>query len=125
MQWSQVIHALNCIDVLRAFAVAASFSSVAMCRPIILPHTRSENFHRETGEPILAMKGLWHPYALSENGVPVPNDINLGGDKDDCQPCALLLTGPNMGGKSTLLRATCLAVILAQVQFPLLNLNAS
>jgi len=28
---------------------------------------------------------------------------------------ALLLTGPNMGGKSTLLRATCLAVVLAQV----------
>uniref|UniRef100_A0A061S473 Dna mismatch repair protein msh6-2 n=1 Tax=Tetraselmis sp. GSL018 TaxID=582737 RepID=A0A061S473_9CHLO len=28
---------------------------------------------------------------------------------------ALLLTGPNMGGKSTLLRATCLAAVLAQV----------
>ena len=27
----------------------------------------------------------------------------------------LLLTGPNMGGKSTLLRAACIAVILAQV----------
>ena len=26
----------------------------------------------------------------------------------------LLLTGPNMGGKSTLLRAACLAVVLAQ-----------
>lgn len=115
MQWSQVIHALNCIDVLRSFAVAASFSSGAMCRPIILPHTRSEKFHQETGEPILAMKGLWHPYALDENGFPVPNDINLGGDKDGYQPCALLLTGPNMGGKSTLLRATCLAAVLAQL----------
>ena len=31
------------------------------------------------------------------------------------QARALLLTGPNMGGKSTLLRATCLAVVLAQV----------
>lgn len=30
-------------------------------------------------------------------------------------PRALLLTGPNMGGKSTLLRATCAAVILAQM----------
>lgn len=31
---------------------------------------------------------------------------------------ALLLTGPNMGGKSTLLRAACTAVILAQVGCP-------
>ena len=28
---------------------------------------------------------------------------------------ALLLTGPNMGGKSTLLKQTCLLVILAQL----------
>ena len=31
---------------------------------------------------------------------------------------AVLLTGPNMGGKSTLLRAACVAVVLAQVGAP-------
>ncbi|CDW71809.1 domain iii family protein [Stylonychia lemnae] len=55
----------------------------------------------------------------------IPNDTSLGRrytDKDkspskldDKQPNILLLTGPNMGGKSTLLRQTCLAVILAQI----------
>ena len=30
----------------------------------------------------------------------------------------MLLTGPNMGGKSTLLRAACVAVVLAQVGAP-------
>jgi len=39
----------------------------------------------------------------------VPNDIELG------SPHALLITGPNMGGKSTLLRQTCLAAIMAQI----------
>jgi DNA mismatch repair protein MSH6 len=61
------------------------------------------------------MKGLWHPYAVAESSSGlVPNDVHLG-DFDQSNSCALLLTGPNMGGKSTLMRATCLSVILAQV----------
>jgi DNA mismatch repair protein MSH6 len=44
----------------------------------------------------------------------VPNDVNLGGEQ---HAPFMLLTGPNMGGKSTLLRQVCLAVILAQVFF--------
>lgn len=50
----------------------------------------------------------------------IPNDVRLGGKKhilmgDEYTPRTLLLTGPNMGGKSTLLRQTCLIVILAQL----------
>ncbi|XP_022749790.1 DNA mismatch repair protein MSH7-like isoform X2 [Durio zibethinus] len=116
MQWSEVIHALNCIDVLRSFAVTATLSSGAMARPIVLPQSKTMTLKQETGGPILKLKGLWHPFALGEHGVlPVPNDIFLGDDVNDYHPRALLLTGPNMGGKSTLLRATCLAVILAQL----------
>lgn len=86
-----------------------------MCKPVILPASRSKA-SLENGGPVLTVKGLWHPYALSENGgFPVPNDIYLGGNDENSNPCTLLLTGPNMGGKSTLLRATCLAVILAQL----------
>jgi DNA mismatch repair protein MutS len=39
----------------------------------------------------------------------VPNDARLGGDRD-----VLLLTGPNMSGKSTYLRGVALIVLLAQ-----------
>ncbi|PPD72959.1 hypothetical protein GOBAR_DD30144 [Gossypium barbadense] len=113
-QWSQVIHALNCIDVLRSFAVTASFSSGTMARPVVLPQSKTMTSNQ--GGPILKITGLWHPFALGENGVlPVPNDIFLGEGVNDYTPRALLLTGPNMGGKSTLLRATCLAVMLAQL----------
>lgn len=115
-QWSQVIQAINCIDVLRSFAIIAKFSSGPVSRPIILPHSELKNSVQESEGPTLKIQGLWHPFALGENGgLPVPNDILLGEDSDGYHARSLLLTGPNMGGKSTLLRATCLAVILAQV----------
>lgn len=109
-QLSKVIYALSCIDVLRSFAVTAHSSLAPMARPQILPQSNST-----TANPMLTLKGLWHPFALSENGLPVPNDILLGEETGGTHPCTLLLTGPNMGGKSTLLRATCLSVIMAQL----------
>jgi DNA mismatch repair protein MSH6 len=57
----------------------------------------------------------------------IPNDIVLGDapagvvDSDgdvatsSQNAACVLLTGPNMGGKSTLLRQACLAVIVAQL----------
>ena len=47
----------------------------------------------------------------------VPNDVVLGrGNHDEEEETnCLLITGSNMGGKSTLLRSTCLAVVLAQI----------
>ena len=41
----------------------------------------------------------------------VPNDVRLDADKEQL----LLVTGPNMAGKSTLIRQTALAVVLAQM----------
>lgn len=57
----------------------------------------------------------------------IPNDIVIGrlepqnqhlssfSEADHKHPTIMLLTGPNMGGKSTLLRQTCLAAIIAQM----------
>ncbi len=41
----------------------------------------------------------------------VPNDVRVGADRSRF----ILLTGPNMGGKSTFLRQTALLVVLAQI----------
>uniref|UniRef100_A0A0E0JEW8 DNA mismatch repair proteins mutS family domain-containing protein n=1 Tax=Oryza punctata TaxID=4537 RepID=A0A0E0JEW8_ORYPU len=105
-EWSLVINALSTIDVLRSFAAMALSSFGTMCRPNILLKGKA---------PVLQMKGLWHPYAFAEsaNGL-VPNDLSLGQDLSGQNRFALLLTGPNMGGKSTIMRATCLAIVLAQ-----------
>merc|ERR1712113_722854 len=43
----------------------------------------------------------------------IPNDTVLGCKENKAN--FVIVTGPNMGGKSTLLRQTCLAVILAQI----------
>ncbi|CAA7397194.1 unnamed protein product [Spirodela intermedia] len=112
-EWARVNHALSCADVLRSFAVAAGISGGPMKRPVLLPAGD------ENRGPVLEIRGLWHPYAVGENGDrPVPNDVYLGGHSGRSagqNPRTLLLTGPNMGGKSTLLRATCLAAVLAQL----------
>jgi DNA mismatch repair protein MSH6 len=51
----------------------------------------------------LKLTGLTHAYLPLD----VANDVEIPGSK--------LITGANMGGKSTLLKSTCLAVILAQI----------
>jgi DNA mismatch repair protein MutS len=60
----------------------------------------------------LSIKGGRHP--LVERGLPagvfVPNDLEL--DPDDDQ--VIILTGPNMAGKSTYLRQAAVIVLLAQ-----------
>ncbi|XP_062200486.1 DNA mismatch repair protein MSH7 [Phragmites australis] len=106
-EWSLVINAVSIIDVLRSFAAMTLLSFGTMCRPHIL---------LKDGVPVLQMKGLWHPYAFTEsaNGL-IPNDLSLGHDLSGFNRFALLLTGPNMGGKSTIMRATCLAIVLAQL----------
>ena len=117
-EWFQLILALSCIDVLKSFAATANFSCMAMSRPVIVPRSESSGFSQGSKGPTLHIRGLCHPYALGESGgMPVPNDLCLGDNETGYNPRTLLLTGPNMGGKSTLLRATCLAVILAQVIF--------
>ena len=63
---------------------------------------------------IIDIKGGRHP--VIEKQLPVgesyvPNDIYLDSDKQQ----VLIITGPNMAGKSALLRQTALIVLLAQI----------
>ena len=88
--------------------IASDSNEGPMCRPII---STSDN----NSLPHLTAKSLGHPLLKSDSlsrGTFVPNDISVGGSNN---ATFVLLTGPNMGGKSTLIRQICLAVILAQV----------
>lgn len=63
--------------------------------------------------PELVFKSLRHPVIerqLPPDSPYIPNDLSL--DKEQEQ--IIILTGPNMSGKSALLRQTALAVVMAQ-----------
>ena len=96
--WSNAVNVVAELDVLCSMA---SFSVQAgMTKPII--HVANG------GAPFLHVEGLRNPLFISSPTY-VPNDVKIGDDS----PACLLITGPNMGGKSTLLRATALSVVLA------------
>jgi DNA mismatch repair protein MutS len=61
---------------------------------------------------VVALEQSRHPVVerLAEGGF-VPNDVRLDAEREQI----LLVTGPNMAGKSTLIRQVALSVILAQM----------
>jgi DNA mismatch repair protein MutS len=63
----------------------------------------------------LVLEDSRHPVVekLASAGRFVPNDVSLGAGPG--RPRLWLVTGPNMAGKSTLMRQTALAVLLAQM----------
>jgi DNA mismatch repair ATPase MutS len=65
----------------------------------------------EDNGPRLTIKGVWHP-CLDVDRV-VKNDVVLGTD-EDTKIRNILLTGPNAGGKSTLIKSVVISVVLAQ-----------
>ncbi len=61
-------------------------------------------------------KDLRHPVVerLAEVGTFVPNDVALDASKTPSAPRLMMITGPNMAGKSTSMRQVAVAVVLAQ-----------
>lgn len=91
-------HALAHLDCLQSLAAVAQ-SWGWRCPEI----TEDKLLYIEEGRhPIIEMKG-------AERFI--PNDIDLDGEKNRL----MLITGPNMAGKSTYIRQTALIVILAQM----------
>ncbi|KAK0271791.1 DNA mismatch repair protein msh6 [Friedmanniomyces endolithicus] len=90
------------LDCLIALAKASSTIGSPACRP--------EFVEDDDARSVLEFKELRHPCVETTTNF-IPNDIALGGE----DPSMTLLTGANAAGKSTILRMTCTAVILAQI----------
>ena len=92
----------RCARALATLDVLASLAEVAAERDYVKPRLR------DGGELLLA--DARHPVVESRGESFVPNDVRL----NDTDHQVVVLTGPNMGGKSTYLRQTALIVLMAQ-----------
>jgi len=76
---------------------------------------RERNYARPkvVDEPVLAIHDGRHPVLdiIEPEGTFVPNDTHAGGDSGTI----LLITGPNMSGKSTYIRQVALITLMAQI----------
>ncbi|PLN82957.1 DNA mismatch repair protein Msh6 [Aspergillus taichungensis] len=99
--WLAAVKIISQLDCLISLAKASASLGEPSCRPQFVEAERS----------VLEFEELRHPCLLSSVDDFIPNDIQLGGERPNID----LLTGANAAGKSTVLRMTCVAVIMAQI----------
>jgi len=95
--------------------VLVNFARIAAARNYVRPEFTEDEIAKQGRRGVLLLAGARHPVIeklLEEQGQRfVPNDLYLDGESQ----FLLVITGPNMGGKSTYLRQTALISILAQM----------
>ncbi|KAM4607492.1 DNA mismatch repair protein Msh6 [Polymixia lowei] len=116
--WQTGVECMAVLDVLLSLSRYSQGGDGPMTRPqVLLPESEDQS------APFLDLSGSRHPCVTKTffGDDFIPNDIFIGcpgsAEEDEekgCAPC-VLVTGPNMGGKSTLMRQCGLVVILAQL----------
>ena len=93
------------IDCLTTFAYISTVEHDKYSRPKFIDI--SEN----NGYPYMELRSCIHPCLVERTTNFIDNDVILGENGKSL----IVMTGPNMGGKSTLLRQVCVAAIIAQI----------
>ncbi|XP_067118843.1 DNA mismatch repair protein Msh6 [Centruroides vittatus] len=110
-QWEAAVHCLCLLDVFISLTQYSISSQIPLCRPEFVIDE----------EPFLEIREGRHPVLLKyfTGDDFIPNDVCIGlsesKENEKNNQKLVLVTGPNMGGKSTLMRQVGLIVIMAQI----------
>ncbi|KAG7860574.1 hypothetical protein KL939_002060 [Ogataea angusta] len=104
--WSSTIKAVAQLDCILSLARASESLGMPACRPEFIDSASAQLEFQELRHPCFI------PGGISGTKDFIPNDVSLGVDQKDHIG---LLTGANAAGKSTVLRMTCVATIMAQI----------
>ncbi|XP_077990692.1 DNA mismatch repair protein Msh6-like [Glandiceps talaboti] len=114
--WDTAVQCLAVLDVLLSLTHYSQSGDGEMCRPEVMAPSGDT-------KPCISICNARHPCVTRtfSGGDFIPNDTYIGckdetdeDGSDDTSSC-VLVTGPNMGGKSTLMRQVGLIVIVAQM----------
>ncbi|XP_035028206.2 DNA mismatch repair protein Msh6 isoform X2 [Hippoglossus stenolepis] len=114
-EWKTGVECMAVLDVLLALSRYSQDGDGPMTRPqLVLPEGNNQV------APFVDLVGSRHPCVTKTffGDDFIPNDIFIGSDETDEErspALCVLVTGPNMGGKSTLMRQCGLVIILAQL----------
>lgn len=99
----------QCVDCVANLDVLASLAEYAHAQQFIcVPELHEQSVDQQ---PFIDIAESYHPCAATDTFI--PNGLVLGTGET---PAPLsVLTGPNMGGKSTLMRQVGLLVVMAQI----------
>ena len=105
--WLRTVRVTAELDCLISLSKASVAIGTPSCRPEFVESEEAFVDFTEMRHPGIAM-------ALGARGGGdfIANDVKMGGPET---PRIMLLTGPNMAGKSTLMRQACVGVIMAQL----------
>ncbi|XP_029192324.2 DNA mismatch repair protein Msh3-like isoform X1 [Acropora millepora] len=99
-RYRRAVHSMATLDCLFSLAVVAK--QPGFVRPVV-KDTEAHIYVKQGRHPVI-------DHLLPENQQFVPNDTNMSVDGNRC----MIITGPNMGGKSSYIKQVALIVILAQ-----------
>ncbi|XP_046358330.1 DNA mismatch repair protein Msh6-like [Haliotis rufescens] len=115
-KWRDVLDCLSVLDVIISLAEYSRCGDGVTCRPELVDLGQNV-------EPFLELRDARHPCIARTftGGDFIPNDTVIGVDDETDEGGVysnsriVLVTGPNMGGKSTLMRQVGLITIMAQL----------